>query len=410
MDNNEFTARIRFISNLGVSLHDCGASSHRVGKHLTKLSKILGIHGDYLIAPTSITCVYWKDDPSDQTIIIKRAHPGGGDLGRLEQLDSLIEQFQSDKLNFQEMSVSLDEVLDRPKFYGQFIGAFSWMVASFFFSTLLSRNSYDACAASFTSLIIFYLLEFCSKRERFDNLTEIIATAISGIILSIIASFDIPINIPFCILSSIIVLIPGLSFSVALNEIASRELLSGTCRFVDAVMSLLKLYLGALIGVGLGSLIFTNADTNTLHSIQNLPTWIIWPALVMLATSITVAFNIHPKFLFWCLLSSIIAFVVSLYGTMYFNQTTGILLGAFAVGIYSNLFANVLNYPASMVLTTGIIFLVPGSKTYIILNTWITGDPMVTGTENATQAFLISISLVGGLLLSNATVPTKKSL
>jgi uncharacterized membrane protein YjjB (DUF3815 family) len=95
---------------------------------------------------------------------------------------------------------------------------------------------------------------------------------------------------------------------------------------------------------------------------------------------------------------------------MYFNQTTGILLGAFAVGIYSNLFANVLNYPASMVLTTGIIFLVPGSKTYIILNTWITGDPMVTGTENATQAFLISISLVGGLLLSNATVPTKKSL
>ena len=130
----------------------------------------------------------------------------------------------------------------------------------------------------------------------------------------------------------------------------------------------------------------------------------------MLASSISIAFNIHPKFLCWCLLSSIIAFLVSHYGTLHFNQTTGVLLGAFAAGIFSNLFANILNSPASMVLTTGIIFLVPGSKTYIILNAWITGEQMVTDTPNATQAFLIFISLVGGLLLSNAIVPTRKSL
>ena len=86
------------------------------------------------------------------------------------------------------------------------------------------------------------------------------------------------------------------------------------------------------------------------------------------------------------------------------------LLGASAVGIFSNTFANIVKRPASLVLTTGIIFLVPGSKTYMILNSWVTGKQMVENTPNAIQAFLIFISLVGGLLLSNAIVPTKKSL
>ena len=240
MSDDEFTAKTKFISKLGLSLHACGATSHRIEKHLNKLTRMLGINGDFLIAPTSITCVYWRDDPSNQTNIIKRVHPGGGDLGRLEQLDSLIEQFQSNKLNFHEMSESLDKVLNRPKCYSPHILGVSWMVGSFFFSTLLSRSSYDACVASIVSIIIFYLIEFCAKRERFDNLTEIIATGVSGILISIIASFGVPINIPFCLLSSIIVLVPGLSITVALSEIASRELLSGTCRFVDAVMSLFK--------------------------------------------------------------------------------------------------------------------------------------------------------------------------
>jgi uncharacterized membrane protein YjjB (DUF3815 family) len=85
-------------------------------------------------------------------------------------------------------------------------------------------------------------------------------------------------------------------------------------------------------------------------------------------------------------------------------------LGAFAVGAYSNIYSHIRNAPASMVLSHGLILLVPGSKTYIILNSWITGEQMLESSSNGNQAFLIFISLVAGLLFANALVATRKSL
>jgi len=80
------------------------------------------------------------------------------------------------------------------------------------------------------------------------------------------------------------------------------------------------------------------------------------------------------------------------------------------VGAYSNIYSHIRNAPASMVLSHGLILLVPGSKTYIILNSWITGEQMLENSSNGNQAFLIFISLVAGLLFANALIATRKSL
>jgi len=410
LSTDEYKAKTKFVAKLGLSLHECGATSHRIERHLTNLCQLLGIHGEFLPAQTSFIFIFWQQDPTDQVILIKRTQPSGGNLGLLDRLDALVDKFSSKQLDFPEMAERLEHELRQPNYYNKFIFSLAWAASSFSFSSLLSRSSYDAIVAAIASFIVFYLLEYCAKNPRFNNLSEIIGTSVAAVIISIIAAFDVPLNVPFCILSAVIVMVPGMATTVALNEIASRDLVSGTARFVDAIMALIKLFIGAAIGIALGSIILENPELHIIHDIQDLPEWIIYPAVLTLATAITIAFNIHMRFIFWCLLSSVIAFFVSTYGTENFNQPTGIFLGAFAVGIFSNCFANLLNHPASLVLSTGLIFLVPGSKTYLILNSWVTGTQIVTNTPNATQAFMIFISLVAGLLLSNAIVTTRKSL
>jgi uncharacterized membrane protein YjjB (DUF3815 family) len=58
----------------------------------------------------------------------------------------------------------------------------------------------------------------------------------------------------------------------------------------------------------------------------------------------------------------------------------------------------------------GLIVLVPGSKTYIGLNSLISGQDFVVSDRVGQQTFLILMALVAGLIFANVALPPKKSL
>ncbi len=410
MSDNEYLEKTKFVSALGLSLHQCGATSHRIEQHLTNVCELLGIHGTFFHTPTSFTFCFWRDDPSQQHIQMERIHSNDENLGRLELLDSLIERFAADELDFEEMKSEFQQVLSMPNYYRKWQECLAWVVLSGCFAALLSDNANDPIVACVVTALIFAIAQASVRFPRLQNTLEISTALFSGIVVTGIAAIGVKINVPFVILSTIIVFVPGLSLTVALSEIAQRDLVSGTSKFVHSVMALFKLYFGAILGVGIGALLWGSGAGDTVHDIQTLPSWKTLPIIFGLATFLLVAFNIHIKQLFWCALSSLIGHYVAHTSEAYFGVAAGMFLGAFAVGAYSNIYSHIRNAPASMVLSHGLILLVPGSKTYIILNSWITGEQMLESSSNGNQAFLIFISLVAGLLFANALVATRKSL
>ena len=92
------------------------------------------------------------------------------------------------------------------------------------------------------------------------------------------------------------------------------------------------------------------------------------------------------------------------------DQTLATFIGAFALGIFSNLFTRIANQPATIVSMHGLIVLVPGSKTYIGLNSFISGKNFVQADHIGQEVFLIFMSLVAGLIFANVVMPTKKAL
>ena len=85
-------------------------------------------------------------------------------------------------------------------------------------------------------------------------------------------------------------------------------------------------------------------------------------------------------------------------------------LGALAVGLFSNFYSMILRGPGSILMTQGIILPVPGSKTYMILNHWVSGADILPGASSGNHALMVFIALIAGLLFSNALLPTQKSL
>ena len=69
-----------------------------------------------------------------------------------------------------------------------------------------------------------------------------------------------------------------------------------------------------------------------------------------------------------------------------------------------------MNLPSSIVKLLGLVVLVPGSKVYIGLSNAVTGENILNATDIGSQAFLIFMSLVAGLIFANVAFPPRKAL
>jgi uncharacterized membrane protein YjjB (DUF3815 family) len=239
----------------------------------------------------------------------------------------------------------------------------------------------------------------------------ILGAMTAGLLASGIAAAGIAVNPALVVLSSIIVFIPGLALTVSLTEISAGHLISGCSRLVDAIMTLLKLFFGALSGIAI-----TRFAVGAIPQIADpgidfpdLPPWRIWPALIGLALSLGIGLNLPPQRIGWGVLAVMIAFTSAMFGEIHFGMFAGVFLGALAVGLYANLFSRIMRGPGSILMTYGIIVLVPGSKIYSILNEWVSGETILPSQSGST-AVMAFMALTAGLLFSSAFLPARKSL
>jgi uncharacterized membrane protein YjjP (DUF1212 family) len=408
MDSADYRKRTRFVIQLGRALHSCGASSHRIEKHLGNVSRMVGLQGHFLFTPTGFTCAFWQEDEVDQQIHIERVEPGEMNLGRLWMIDSLIESIHTGKTSLEEGMDQLPRLAASPPLYSRWMQGLSWIITGGAFAALLSNHLHDVWISLALSTVTFLLHYLSQCRERMAALLKILAPFLSGVVAQIIASRGIEVNVPFVILSSILVFIPGLSLTVAMSEISARQLVSGSSRLVDAIMNLLLLLFGAVMGISLASLLWPS--TAPILASGLLPAYKNIPAVLLLAFSLNIAFDIPMRKCIWGIIACVIAFFTAKFCGATFGLIVGMFFGALAVGLYSNLFARIARAPSSVLSTQGIILLVPGSTTYMLLNEWVSGTQIIAGTQSSSQALMMFVSLVAGLLFANALLPPGKSL
>lgn len=248
---------------------------------------------------------------------------------------------------------------------------------------------------------------WAERSKRVTEMLEPMSALIVALCASAITNIDPQINMPLVILSAIIAFIPGLALTLGFTEISAKHLLSGTARIMDGLMVLFKLYFGSVLGIALGNLLWgINLQTPSLAT----PTWVSWVAVTTLSISLVILFKVRPKDAPWGIIAGYIAYGATLLASPYLGYALGAFAGAFALGVYSNVFSRIMNLPSSIVMLLGLVVLVPGSKVYIGLNTAISGQVMLNSTDIGSQTFLIFMSLVAGLIFSNVAVRSRKLL
>jgi uncharacterized membrane protein YjjP (DUF1212 family) len=363
-----FLEKRRFIIKLGKALHKFGTPAYRLEAHLHNVAEFLGLQANFIITPTALTFVLWQDEEHQEYNHVVRVQPGDMDLGALARTDELVDELGSGQRTLAQALERLDEISTKAEPYSKLTTFIAFGASSGAFAMLMATSWNDVFWSTLLGLIICLFLFWSMRSKRVTNMLEPLSAMVSAILACGIATIDNHINLPFIVLSSIIVFIPGLSLTLGLAELAARDLISGTARIMDAIMCMFKLYFGAVLGIAIGQLIFGSVS---FIKPDPLASWTAWVAVPILAASLVVMFRSRLRDAPWGMLSGIVAFAASLWASTFLGAALSAFVGAFALGIYANLFARYMKKPALIVTLQGLVVLVPGSKVYIGLNSLI---------------------------------------
>jgi uncharacterized membrane protein YjjB (DUF3815 family) len=209
------------------------------------------------------------------------------------------------------------------------------------------------------------------------------------------------------VLAGVIALVPGMTLTTGLAELARKNLVAGAGRLMEALVAFTLILFGIAFEIGIEHL--TKLPPGPAGPRSALP--IGWQAVALVAAALAfaVVFAVPRAYLWAAIASGAIGYVASALGTQYLPGHVAAFGAALAVCASANLFARVTGRPAQLFQLPGLMLLVPGSFGFLSLESFLSGD-FPKGAAQGFQMLLVASALVTGVLVSNLVVPPKKLL
>jgi uncharacterized membrane protein YjjP (DUF1212 family) len=398
--------RLAFIMTLGRALHRYGVPAHRLEEALELVSARAGLQGQFFSTPTSIMAGFGS--PGSQRACLVREQPGDVDLEKLVELDALTDRLTRTDLPFATALQEVDEILAAPPRYRAPLLLVCGALASAGAARFFGGGWREVVVAGGVGLVSGGLSWLMARRPATARIHEAAAALVATALATWAATILPPLSSYVVTLAALILLIPGLALTLAMNELATNHLVSGTARLTGAAMTFLKIGLGVALGTRLGEVLGTGPSPIAAAPLD-LPDWTLLPALIISPLAIGVLFKARPRELGWIVATSWTAYAGARVGVALIGPGLGAFLGALAIGIAANSLARWRRRPSVVFLLPGIMLLVPGSIGYRSLAALLHSD-IISGVEAGFAAVLVGVSLAAGLLLANVMVPPRRVL
>ena len=393
------------VMRLGRALHGAGNAAHRIEEGMEVAARRLGLAGQFFSTPTALFAAFGDGAGGARRTILERVRPGEVNLERMAELDGLLADLASGELDPARAAARLGP-LDRAPRWGAALGTVSFALISGAAAQFLGGGAREVAAAAALGLLVGGLASLAARAPAVGRLFEPLAALLASFAATVAAVAWPPLSVLLVMLAGIIVLVPGLTLTVAISELATRQLVSGSARLMGAVAIFFGIALGVAVGGRLGA-----ALVGTPQPFEPEPLGALWrwPALLAAAAALTVLLRARPRDAGWILLGGVLAIEGVRLGGLLLGPQLGAFLGALAVGVGGNLYARVGHRPAQMVQVPGLILLVPGSLGFRSLAALLEQD-VLAGVQTAFTTTLVAIALATGILLANVVLPPRRIL
>ncbi|GAM22848.1 hypothetical protein SAMD00019534_060230 [Acytostelium subglobosum LB1] len=398
---------VPFLMELGRALLMSGVPVHRLEYELTLISSTFGMDGHFFSTPTGIFFSFGSPHSilSPYTHLL-RIQSMDYNMYRLTKLEELADEVIYAKKNCQDALVDLKDILRQPPLYNIYMTVASFLMSSFAFSFFLQSGWIEVGSISLIGLCIGLLTALSMKLPTIGKVVESIGAFGGSFLAGVINSYIYPVPRVVVTIGGIIALAPGLSITIAMAEISTRNLVSGNARLIGAFTCLLQLSFGIAMGTTFAEKVLPVRPEIMPVSF---PSWTMFIAVPLAAISYAIQMKAHPNQMWIIMLTSMLGIVAGNWGNQYFGTDVGSFFGACLICIIGNLYARFTGGTSVVPIMAGIIVLVPGSmgvKGFLS----VSGGNASGGLDLLTGMFMIATSLTIGLLVANLLVKPGKAL
>ena len=392
---------VEFLLRLGHALNQNGYPAESLKALLGAASLRLGLpHVEVYTTATGLQMAFGA--LSRQRTYLMAVTPGSLNLSRMTGLDRVALQVMDGKLTPAQGIERIERIAAAASPYGAIPTALAYALASGAFAQLFGGGLREITLALVIGGLTGLLALAAAHSDRAEDLVGPVAAFLSAFIAAAVAARFMPLSSSIVTLAGLVILLPGLTLTIALEELSTRHLVTGVGRLSAALVA----FLGIVFGVALGSqLAQVSLGQPRIVAPTPLPAWATLAAVAVSIPAITVILRAPPRDIGWVALGVAIAYGASSLGALALGPL-GAFLGALALGVASNLFAILRNRPALLMQAPGLFILVPGSVGYLGLAALLQSNTL-TGVQAAFQMFLIGAALVYGLLFANVISPDR---
>ncbi len=406
LPSNKSSQWLRFCVDVSRLYLSSGGPTSRLEGRLTETGLSLGQPTESYATPTGMFVSIISDPP---LTAMGRIPQSTTNLGELMQLENLLESLFQGNLSLDEAEKGLAEIQSarrplRLEYLAHFLigTAASYSFYGLFQPALIS-GGLCALAGILTGAL--------GKRLQWsgifgDFLAALMAFLLSGLIASWCGWIA-----DSLVVGTLILLVPGLTLTNAISELAEQNFVSGTAKLMKGILILLAIGTAFLLAKDLSRYLFPGLDYSPMASLDQASPSLKWVCQTILLLSFCYSFCVPWKWMGLSLIPGLLSWVVvnSFEGGNFLALSS--FLSALTVGVISLALGRAFRIPSQVFSVPGVLSLVPG---LLALSSFYTQSPIgpTSGIGLSSpaalpqqhsilfQALVIAASIVFGLLCS----------
>ncbi len=400
--------RLALMAALARELHEAGTTAPRLEAAMNGVATTLGLTAQVFSAPTVIMLsIRDSDAPAGSPVHseLLRVEPNDINLARLRAVDDIAERLVRGELSALDAHAALTASRTPPSrgwSWAQTVLGFP--LASAAVSGLLRAQPPEIVASTLIGLVIGLLALSAERHPRLAENLSVVAAFMAAFGAAAFSALIEPVAFKVVLVTSLIVLMPGLSLTLAMTELGMRHLMAGSARLAGGMVTLLELAFGALAGTKAAELLGWVAVAPTDASA---PVWLPWLALPVAGVAFALLFRARWSDWPSVFLAAVLAYSVSQLAGNWLGPELGLFISAMVLALSANAFARFFNRPGALLRVPGLILLVPGSVGFRSLN-FIFEKDVYLGLDAAFSLLVLLAALVAGLLLGNGLLPARR--
>jgi uncharacterized membrane protein YjjP (DUF1212 family) len=397
-----------YLVEIGGLLVAYGCPSYRVEDVIRLVAQMEGHDAHAFAIPTGLFVTVRRDEAAQSPVIrMTRVRDWGVDLDKLVLVDRIFNDVLDDRVSIREARARLAGLQRRAPLYPPWAAVVATAIASGAAAVFFRGGALEMAMATLTGAMVGGIAWLASRQPAGRFLVEFAGAFVAALVAWLFTVLRPAASREVLVLSGVISLVPGMTLTTGLAELARKNLVSGAARLMEAFVAFL------LIVFGIAAAISAEAVFGAKLAPAAARDGLGWPvqtaAMIAASLAFGVLFAVPRRFAWAAMVSASIGWIATALGTRYLPPHVASFVASLAVCLFANGAARATQRPAQLYQLPGMMLLVPGSVGFLSLEDFLRGD-FQSGQAKGFTMLLIAGGIVTGVLVANVLLPSKKLL